>query len=84
MFLDLTRRHELLTDNMYRWKSGLLKSIVILINIQGFVLDSIPSEKVKHKSTGTMLIPAWRWSTPLTDTVDRFSYVVKSTDFFPT
>lgn len=41
MFLDLTRKHDHLVSKLYRFKSGILKAIVILINIQGFVLDSM-------------------------------------------
>ena len=41
MFFDLTHKYELLSHHQYRKKSSLLKAIVILINIQGFVMDSI-------------------------------------------
>jgi len=41
MFLDLTRSHDQLTANMYKFKSKLLKAMVILINTQGFILDSM-------------------------------------------
>ena len=41
MFFELTHKYELLRHHQYRKKSGLLKAIVILINIQGFVMDSI-------------------------------------------
>lgn len=34
MFFDLTHRYKLLNHFQYRRKSGLLKSIVILVNIQ--------------------------------------------------
>jgi len=46
VFLDLTRKNEQLTENKYRFKSLLLKTIVILINIQGFVLDSMGKYKI--------------------------------------
>ena len=41
MFFELTHKYELLSHHQYRKKSGLLKAIVILINIQGFIMDSI-------------------------------------------
>lgn len=46
MFFDLTHKYELLSHNRYRQKSRLLKVIVILINIQGFILDSMGNYEI--------------------------------------
>lgn len=46
MFFDITHRYKLLNHFQYRKKSGLLKTIVILVNIQGFVLDSMGKYKI--------------------------------------
>ncbi len=39
VFIDIAKRNQLLTGYQYRKKSALLKSILVLINIQGLIVD---------------------------------------------
>lgn len=39
MFFNLTFKHNLLTQNRYRFKTGIFKAAIFLINTQGIILE---------------------------------------------
>ena len=45
-FMDVTKRYNLLDDFDYRQKSLLLKVLVVLVNVQGIVVDVLASYSV--------------------------------------
>ena len=46
MFMDITKKYELLVDYMYRSKSVLLKLIVVFVNVQGILIDILAQYEV--------------------------------------
>ncbi len=40
MFMDVTRKYQLLVDYAYRKKSILIKLMVVFVNVQGLIIDT--------------------------------------------